>query len=75
MYHDFLFFISVNNLIALSISLIFTLLLSEKKVTTSFIELLKYHVHGIATGKGISVLEKKIKELELRTVTILKDCL
>ena len=30
-----------------------------------FIELLKYHVHGIATGKGISVLEKKIKELEI----------
>jgi AcrR family transcriptional regulator len=29
-----------------------------------FIELLKYHIRGIATGKGISVLEKKIKELE-----------
>jgi DNA-binding XRE family transcriptional regulator len=29
-----------------------------------FIELLKYHVRGIATEKGIIVLEKKIKELE-----------
>ncbi len=30
-----------------------------------FIELLKYHVRGIATGKGISVLEKRIKELKI----------
>jgi TetR/AcrR family transcriptional regulator, cholesterol catabolism regulator len=29
-----------------------------------FIELLKYHVRGIATEKGIIILEKKIKELE-----------
>lgn len=29
-----------------------------------FIELLTYHVRGIATEKGILVLEKKIKELE-----------
>jgi AcrR family transcriptional regulator len=29
-----------------------------------FIELLTYHVRGIATDKGILVLEKKIKELE-----------
>jgi AcrR family transcriptional regulator len=29
-----------------------------------FIELLTYHVRGIATDKGIIVLEKKIKELE-----------
>jgi TetR/AcrR family transcriptional regulator, cholesterol catabolism regulator len=28
-----------------------------------FVELLTYHVRGIATGKGIIVLEKKIKEL------------
>jgi len=30
-----------------------------------FIELIKYHVRGIATHKGISVLEQKIKELEI----------
>jgi hypothetical protein len=29
-----------------------------------FVELLNYHIRGIATGKGIIVLEKKIKELE-----------
>ena len=29
-----------------------------------FVELLTYHVRGIATDKGIIVLEKKIKELE-----------
>ena len=29
-----------------------------------FIELLTYHVRGIATEKGIEVLDKKIKELE-----------
>ncbi len=29
-----------------------------------FVELLNYHVRGIATEKGISVLENKIKELE-----------
>jgi TetR/AcrR family transcriptional regulator, cholesterol catabolism regulator len=29
-----------------------------------FIELLSYHIRGIATEKGIHVLEKKIKELE-----------
>ncbi len=29
-----------------------------------FIELLTYHVRGIATEKGISVLENKLKELE-----------
>ena len=32
--------------------------------TKLFIELLTYHVRGIATEKGILVLEKKIKELE-----------
>jgi AcrR family transcriptional regulator len=29
-----------------------------------FIEMLNYHIRGIATEKGISVLEKKIKKLE-----------
>jgi TetR/AcrR family transcriptional regulator, cholesterol catabolism regulator len=29
-----------------------------------FVELLTYHIRGIATEKGIHVLEKKIKELE-----------
>lgn len=29
-----------------------------------FMELIKYHVRGIATEKGISMLDKKIKELE-----------
>lgn len=29
-----------------------------------FIELLTYHIRGIATDKGIKVLDKKIKELE-----------
>jgi len=29
-----------------------------------FIELINYHVRGIATEKGISVLDRKIKELE-----------
>jgi TetR/AcrR family transcriptional regulator, cholesterol catabolism regulator len=29
-----------------------------------FVELLTYHVRGIATEKGIQVLEKKIKEIE-----------
>jgi AcrR family transcriptional regulator len=32
--------------------------------TKLFIELLNYHVRGIATEKGISVLERKIMELE-----------
>jgi AcrR family transcriptional regulator len=31
-----------------------------------FIELLIYHVRGIATVKGVAVLEKKIKELETK---------
>lgn len=31
---------------------------------TLFIELLTYHIRGIATEKGIVVLERKIKELE-----------
>jgi transcriptional regulator with XRE-family HTH domain len=30
-----------------------------------YIELLKYHVRGIATEKGIIALEKKLKELEM----------
>jgi AcrR family transcriptional regulator len=30
-----------------------------------FMELINYHVRGIATEKGISVLDKKIKELEI----------
>jgi hypothetical protein len=29
-----------------------------------FVELLSYHIRGIATEKGILVLEKKVKELE-----------
>jgi len=29
-----------------------------------FVELLTYHVRGIATEKGIEILEKKVKELE-----------
>jgi hypothetical protein len=29
-----------------------------------FVEMLNYHIRGIATEKGISVLEKKIKKLE-----------
>jgi hypothetical protein len=29
-----------------------------------FVELLTYHIRGIATEKGIQVLEKKIKEIE-----------
>lgn len=29
-----------------------------------FIELLSYHIRGIATEKGILVLEEKIKEIE-----------
>jgi hypothetical protein len=32
-----------------------------------FKELLSYHVRGIATQKGINVLENKIKELETNT--------
>ena len=31
-----------------------------------FVELLTYHIRGIATEKGIAVLEKKIKELETK---------
>ncbi len=33
-----------------------------------FVELLTYHVRGIATEKGIIVLEKKIKELETNSI-------
>jgi AcrR family transcriptional regulator len=33
-----------------------------------FVELLTYHVRGIATEKGIAVLEKKIKELEINNI-------
>ena len=33
-----------------------------------FVELLTYHVRGIATEKGIIVLEKKIKELETKNI-------
>jgi AcrR family transcriptional regulator len=33
-----------------------------------FVELLTYHVRGIATEKGIAVLENKIKELEINNV-------
>jgi hypothetical protein len=33
-----------------------------------FFEVLMYHVRGIATKKGIIVLEKKIKELETKNV-------
>jgi hypothetical protein len=29
-----------------------------------FLEVLTYHIRGIASEKGITVLEKKIKELE-----------
>ena len=38
--------------------------LEEFTSTKLFIELLNYHIRGIATEKGIIVLEKKIKELE-----------
>lgn len=34
-----------------------------------FVELLTYHIRGIATEKGIIVLDKKIKELETSIVT------
>lgn len=33
-----------------------------------FVELITYHVRGIATKKGINVLEKKIKELETNNI-------
>jgi AcrR family transcriptional regulator len=33
-----------------------------------FIELLTYHVRGIATEKGITVLEKKVSELETKNI-------
>ena len=33
-----------------------------------FMELLTYHVRGIASEKGIIVLEKKLKELETRNI-------
>ena len=33
-----------------------------------FIELLNYHIRGIATGKGITVLNKKLKELETNNI-------
>jgi TetR/AcrR family transcriptional regulator, cholesterol catabolism regulator len=33
-----------------------------------FVELLTYHIRGIATEKGITVLERKIKELETNNI-------
>lgn len=33
-----------------------------------FIELLSYHVRGIATTKGIEVLENKIKQIEINNI-------
>ena len=33
-----------------------------------FVELITYHVRGIATEKGIAVLENKIKELEINNI-------
>lgn len=33
-----------------------------------FLEILTYHVRGIATEKGVDVLEKKIKELEIKNI-------
>jgi AcrR family transcriptional regulator len=33
-----------------------------------FMELLTYHIRGIATEKGIAVLESKIKELEINNI-------
>jgi TetR/AcrR family transcriptional regulator, cholesterol catabolism regulator len=33
-----------------------------------FVELLTYHIRGIATEKGINVLEKKIKEIETNNI-------
>jgi AcrR family transcriptional regulator len=33
-----------------------------------FVELLTYHIRGIASDKGITVLEKKIKELETNNI-------
>jgi hypothetical protein len=43
-----------------------TSLFSSEEFTSVklFVELLNYHIRGIATEKGIIVLEKKIKELE-----------
>jgi AcrR family transcriptional regulator len=38
--------------------------IEEFTSTSLFVELLTYHVRGIATEKGINVLEKKIKEIE-----------
>jgi AcrR family transcriptional regulator len=38
--------------------------LEEFTSTKLFIELLNYHIRGIATEKGIIVLERKIKDLE-----------
>lgn len=38
--------------------------IEEFTSTKLFTELLNYHVRGIATEKGITVLERKIKELE-----------
>jgi AcrR family transcriptional regulator len=35
--------------------------------TKLFVELLAYHIRGIATKKGIAVFEKKIRELEKNT--------
>jgi len=33
-----------------------------------FIELLIYHIRGIATEQGITVLEKKVSELETKNI-------
>ncbi len=33
-----------------------------------FLEILTYHIRGIATEKGIDVLERKIKELEIKNI-------
>jgi len=41
--------------------------------TKLFVELLAYHIRGIATPKGIAVFEKKIKELEKNIDKILPD--
>lgn len=42
---------------------------SEELTSTKlFVELLTYHIRGIATDKGIMVLESKIKELETNNI-------
>lgn len=48
----------------------FTDLFTTEELTSKdlFVELLSYHIRGIATEKGIKVLENKIKELEVSNI-------